>query len=67
MKRNKWTYLLGAALLALVSCIREEAPKERAPQSVEGKKVKVEFSIAGAAADPWGMVLRPCPLATTPP
>ena len=52
MKRNKWTYLLGAALLALVSCIREEAPRERAPQSVEGKKVKVEFSIAGAAADP---------------
>ena len=52
MKRNKWTYLLGAALLALVSCIREEAPQVRAPQSVEGKKVKVEFSIAGAAADP---------------
>ena len=50
MKRNKWTYLLGAALLALVSCIREEAPQVRAPQSVEGKKVKVEFSIAGAAA-----------------
>lgn len=52
MRRSKWTYLLGAALLALVSCIREEAPQVRAPQSVEGKKVKVEFSIAGAAADP---------------
>ena len=52
MKRNKWTILLGVVLLALVSCIREEAPRERAPQSVEGKKVKVEFSIAGAAADP---------------
>ena len=52
MKRNKWTILLGVVLLALVSCIREEAPQVRAPQSVEGKKVKVEFSIAGAAADP---------------
>ncbi len=52
MKRNKWTNLLGAALLALVSCIREEAPRERAPQSVEGKKVKVEFSIAGGSAEP---------------
>ena len=52
MRRSKWIYLLGAALLALVSCIREEAPRERAPQSVEGKKVKVEFSIAGAATDP---------------
>ena len=52
MRRSKWIYLLGAALLALVSCIREEAPQVRAPQSVEGKKVKVEFSIAGAAAEP---------------
>ena len=52
MRRNKWTILLGVVLLALVSCIREEAPQVRAPQSVEGKKVKVEFSIAGAAADP---------------
>ena len=52
MKRSKWIYLLGAALLALVSCIREDAPRERAPQSVEGKKVKVEFSIAGGSADP---------------
>lgn len=52
MKRNKWTILLGVALLGLVSCIREEAPRERAPQSVEGKKVRVEFSIAGAAAEP---------------
>lgn len=52
MRRSKWIYLLGAVLLALVSCIREEAPQVRAPQSVEGKKVKVEFSIAGAAAEP---------------
>jgi len=52
MKRSKWRYILGAALLALVSCIREEAPRERAPQSVEGKKVQVEFSIAGGESDP---------------
>ena len=56
MKRymtRKWTYLLAVALLALVSCIREEAPKERAPQtSVEGKKVRVDFSLAGGAAAP---------------
>ena len=52
MKRNKWTILLGVALLGLVSCIREEAPRERAPQSVEGKKVRVEFSIAGGSAEP---------------
>lgn len=52
MRRNKWTILLCVVLLALVSCIREEAPKERAPQSVEGKKVKVEFSIAGGSAEP---------------
>ena len=52
MKRNKWTILLGVVLLALVSCIREEAPRERAQQSVEGKKVRVEFSIAGGSAEP---------------
>lgn len=52
MRRNKWTILLGVVLLALVSCIREEAPRERAQQSVEGKKVRVEFSIAGGSAEP---------------
>ena len=52
MRRNKWTILLGVVLLALVSCIREEAPRERAPQSVEGKKVRVEFSIASGSAEP---------------
>ena len=52
MRRSKWIYLLGAALLALVSCIREEAPRERAHHSVEGKKVRVEFSIAGGSAEP---------------
>ena len=52
MKRSKWKILLVAALLALVSCYREETPRERAPQSVEGKKVRVEFSIAGSAAEP---------------
>lgn len=53
MKIRKWTYLLGAVLLTLVACIREEAQQERAPQtSVEGKKVRVEFSIAGGEITP---------------
>lgn len=52
MKRNKWTNLLGAALLVAVACSREEEPQERALPSAEGKKVRVEFSIAGGMADP---------------
>ena len=50
MKRSKWKILLGAALLVAVACSREQEPLERAPQSVEGKKVRVEFSIAGGGA-----------------
>ena len=50
MKRSKW--LLVAAVLALAACTREQEPREHTPQSVEGKKVMVEFSIAGASAGP---------------
>ena len=52
MKRSKWKNLLGAALLVAVACSREEEPQERALPSAEGKKVRVEFSIAGGMADP---------------
>lgn len=52
MKMNKWIYLLGVTFMALVACAREEEPRERAPQSVEGKKVRVEFTLAGGSADP---------------